>query len=71
MLNKKFLNTEAAAEFLGVKPCTLEAWRFRKKGPKYSKLGSRVMYAQQDLESWFASRSVHTVDTAPQLRSGT
>ncbi len=69
MPNKK-LNTEEAAAFLGVRPCTLEVWRCKKKGPKYSKLGSRVMYDQTDLETYFASRSVHTVDTAPQLRSG-
>ncbi len=70
MSNKK-LNTIEAAEFLGVKPNTLEVWRCQKKGPKYSKLGSRVMYDQQELEVWFASRSVHTLDTAPQLRSRT
>lgn len=69
MPNKK-LNTEEAAAFLGVRPCTLEVWRCKKKGPKYSKLGSRVMYDQTELETYFASRSVHTVDTAPQLRSG-
>ena len=69
MPNKK-LNTEEAAQFLGVKPCTLEVWRCKKKGPRYSKLGSRVMYDQEELEAYFASRAVHTKDTAPQLRSG-
>lgn len=66
MPNKK-LNTREAAEFLGVKPCTLELWRCRKKGPRYSKLGSRVMYDLSELEAWFASQSVHTIDTVPQL----
>ena len=69
MPNKK-LNTQEAAAFLGIKPCTLELWRCKKKGPRYSKLGSRVMYDQAELELWFASRSVHTTDSAPQLRSG-
>jgi len=68
-MSSKKLNTHEAAAFLGVKPCTLEVWRCKKRGPKYSKLGSRVMYDQQELETWFASRSVHTTDTAPQLRS--
>jgi predicted DNA-binding transcriptional regulator AlpA len=68
-MSSKKLNTEEAAAFLGVKPCTLEVWRCKKKGPKYAKLGSRVMYDQQELENWFASRSVHTIDSAPQLRS--
>jgi uncharacterized protein YjcR len=65
----KKLNTKEAAEFLGVKPNTLEVWRTKKKGPKYSKIGSRVLYDINDLEEYFTSRSVHTKDTAPQLRS--
>lgn len=65
----KKLSTDEAAEFLGVKPNTLEVWRTKKKGPKYSKIGSRVLYDINDLEEYFASRSVHTKDTAPQLRS--
>lgn len=68
MSGKKFSNDEAA-DFLGVKPNTLEVWRTKKKGPKYSKIGSRVLYDINDLEEYFASRSVHTRDTAPQLRS--
>ncbi len=69
-MSSKKLNTEEAAEFLGVKPCTLEVWRCKKKGPRYSKLGSRVMYDQAELEAYFTSRAIHTRDTAPQIRSG-
>ena len=69
MPSKKF-NTDEAAEFLGVKPNTLEVWRTKKKGPKYSKIGSRVLYDVNDLETYFTSRSVYTIDTAPQLRGG-
>ena len=69
MAGKKLSNDEAA-DFLGVKGNTLEVWRTKKKGPKYSKIGSRVLYDISDLEEFFASRSVHTKDTAPQLRSG-
>lgn len=42
-MSSKKLNTQEAAAYLGVKPCTLELWRCRKKGPRYFKLGSRVM----------------------------
>lgn len=66
----KKLNTEEAAVYLGIRPNTLEVWRTKKKGPKYSKIGSRVLYDINDLESYFISQSVHTVDTAPQLRGG-
>lgn len=65
----KKLTTKEAAEFLGVQPNTLEIWRCRKKGPKYSKIGSRVLYDINALEEYFASQNVHTIDTAPQTRS--
>ncbi len=67
MFTKK-LNTEESALFLGVKPNTLEVWRTHKKGPKYSKIGSRVLYDIHDLEEFFKGQIVHTRDTAPQLR---
>ncbi len=65
---KQKLNTAEAAAFFGVRPNTLEIWRCRKKGPKYSKIGSKVMYDIADLEDYFATQGVHTIDTAPQLR---
>ena len=67
-MTSKKLNTQEAAELLGVRPCTLERWRCKKRGPRYAKLGSRVMYDIRDLEEWFASSRLHTTDTAPQLR---
>ncbi len=68
MSGTKKLTPEEAAAFLGVKSSTLAAWRHKKKGPRYSKLGSKVMYDQDDLETWFFSCCVYTKDTAPQLR---
>ncbi len=70
MINKQKLNTEEAAAYLGIRPNTLEVWRTKKKGPKYSKIGSRVLYDLNDLETYFISQSIHTIDTAPQLRAG-
>lgn len=67
MSNK--LNTQQAAAYLGLKPCTLEAWRCRKRGPRYAKLGSRVMYDQDELEIWFAAQSVATVDSVRLRRN--
>ena len=68
MIPKQKLNTQEAAAYLGIQPNTLEVWRCKHKGPRYAKLGSRVMYDIEDLEDWFASRCVHTRDSAPQLR---
>lgn len=64
------LSPQEVSDLFKVKTCTLARWRCKKVGPRYAKLGSRVIYDLQDLEDWFASRRVHTKDSAPQLRKG-
>jgi len=49
------LTTEEAADYLRLKPSTLEAWRAKGKGPAYSTLGSRVIYTQSDLDTFVAA----------------
>ena len=46
------LDTPTAADRLGLKPATLETWRWSGKGPPFLKLGGRVRYRQQDLNRW-------------------
>ena len=60
------LRTPAAAEYLGVKPNTLEIWRHQRRGPKFYKVGRCVVYDRADLESFVQAHGVHTVDTAPK-----
>lgn len=50
------LTTPAAAEYLGLSPATLETKRSRGGGPVFSKLGRRVVYRREDLDSWVAER---------------
>lgn len=57
------LNTSQAAEYLGLKKGTLEVWRCHGRGPRYSKLGSRVVYSKEDLDLFVYSCKVQTVDT--------
>ncbi|SHN71577.1 helix-turn-helix transcriptional regulator [Desulfovibrio litoralis] len=59
----KKLNTIEAAEYLGVKRGTMEVWRSLGKGPRFSKLGTRVVYEIQDLDSFVSDRKVETCDT--------
>ena len=59
---RKLVNTKQAAEILGLKPNTLEIWRCHNKGPRYKKLGRRILYDLTDLEDFAASC---TVDTRP------
>lgn len=48
----RFLRTSEAARFLGLSARTLEKHRSYGTGPKYSKVGGRVIYAIDDLKAW-------------------
>jgi hypothetical protein len=52
-----FLRTEEPARFIGVSCRTLEKHRIYGTGPKYSKIGGRIIYAVTDLRDW-AERGV-------------
>jgi predicted DNA-binding transcriptional regulator AlpA len=47
-----FLRTQEAARFIGVSTRTLEKHRMYGTGPKYSKVGGRIVYAVCDLREW-------------------
>ena len=51
------LTTPEAAEYLGVRPCTLEAWRCRGGGPRFRKIGRAVRYGRNDLDEFIESRT--------------
>lgn len=53
------LRTEVeSAQFLGVKPTTLQIWRCTKRYPlPYIKVGRLVRYRQSDLEAFLTSRT--------------
>lgn len=49
----------AAAEILGLRnPKTLAAWRVRRQGPPYIKMGKAVRYDPTALRDWIAKRTV-------------
>jgi predicted DNA-binding transcriptional regulator AlpA len=48
----RFLRTPEAARFLGLSGRTLEKHRTYGTGPKYRKIGGRVVYALDDLKAW-------------------
>jgi predicted DNA-binding transcriptional regulator AlpA len=51
-LPPRFLRTPEAARFLGLSGRTLEKHRTYGTGPKYRKIGGRVIYALEDLQAW-------------------
>ena len=54
-----YLNPSKAAEFLGTSVQTLANWRARRQGPKYLKMGARLIrYRQDDLAAWMHTRII-------------
>jgi predicted DNA-binding transcriptional regulator AlpA len=67
-LPPRYLRTQEAARFLGLSERTLEKHRTYGTGPIYRKLGGRVVYSVEDLQSW-ADRGLVTSTSDP--RGGT
>ncbi len=53
----RFLNNAEAAAFLRLSPRTLEKRRMLGDGPRFRKVGRRVIYALDDLICWADARS--------------
>jgi predicted DNA-binding transcriptional regulator AlpA len=49
------LDQREASALLKLSERTLERLRHAGDGPRYSKLGRRILYRQADLETWIAS----------------
>ena len=54
-LPPRYLRTPEAARFVGLSIRTLEKHRIYGTGPRYAKLGGRVVYSLDDLQAWVAS----------------
>jgi predicted DNA-binding transcriptional regulator AlpA len=48
----RYLRTPEAGRYLGLSGRTLEKHRTYGTGPRYRKIGGRVVYALKDLEAW-------------------
>ncbi len=63
---KEYLNEEETGKLCRVTARTVQQWRWRKIGPAYIKLGSRiagkgkVLYDYDDVVAWLESQKVKT-----------
>jgi hypothetical protein len=48
----RHLNQEQLARRWNISPRTLERWRWLKQGPNYLKVGGRVLYRLDDIETY-------------------
>lgn len=60
----RYLRTSETARFLSLSPRTMEKHRLYGTGPRYRKLGGRVVYSIQDLQEW-ADQDIRTCSSDP------
>ncbi|MBU1980423.1 MAG: helix-turn-helix domain-containing protein [Gammaproteobacteria bacterium] len=56
-MKPQLIDTVKAAEYLDVKPNTLEGWRIQGKGPAYKKIGRLVRYTTDELNAYIDKQS--------------
>ena len=64
-----FMNTGAAAAYLGLSPRTLEGYRVNGAGPAFHRFGNRARYLRSDLDAWAAKRRATTTAAADRLKA--
>lgn len=57
-------DTEKAAEYTTLSKPTLDRLRVTGGGPKYAKVGSRVIYRRSDLDAWLESKIISSTSEA-------
>lgn len=60
--SKKALTPQECESVYGLNAGTLANMRVHKIGPRYIKLGKKVLYFSEDIEKWLAENIVHTRD---------
>ena len=55
----ELLNTDSAADLLGLSKSTLEHWRMVRKGPPFVRVGPRcIRYRRADLDAWLSQQLI-------------
>lgn len=68
--SKRMVSTREAAELFSLATGTLQNWRSLKRGPRYYKTGKAIRYKLDDLEKFFTSTPVLTMDSLPEGQHG-
>jgi hypothetical protein len=64
---KRYMSRGEAADYTGIAASTLNNLQTAGKGPLFSRIGGRVIYALEDLDAWIASFKVDPANKpAPQ-----
>lgn len=61
-------NVKQAADYLGLAKSTLDHYRTAGNGPRFIKLGRKVVYDSADLDRWLNEHKRSSTSDQPQLR---
>ena len=53
---RRLLSLADVAEFLGVPPATVYAWRYRREGPPALKIGRHLRFRLEEVEAWLETK---------------
>lgn len=62
---QRMLQTPQAADYCGLSSSTFEKLRLSGGGPRYVKLGRRVVYDPADLDAWLAENRRRSTSEKP------
>ena len=65
MAEKDWLAPKQACEMLGVSIRTLEYWRQTGYGPRFAKVGRKILYSRSAIEEWLASKGYGSTSEYP------
>ena len=62
MSQQVLLKPEQVAERLRLAVKTLQDWRYKRKGPPFTKIGKFAMYIEEHLEQWIEQQTLHPIE---------
>ncbi len=62
------ISTSEAAAMFSVASGTLCNWRSKLQGPRFYRINRKILYKVEDLEDFFTSTPVLTIDSLPERR---
>lgn len=65
-MQKQYLTEKEVSESTGISRSTLQHYRWKGLGPKFKKIGTKVLYSVKDLEEFFDSHP--TVQSTSQYQ---
>lgn len=68
-MDKTFFTPKSLAARWNVNCNTLSQWRWNGKGPRYLKMGSRILYHRQDIEVFETQRIRHSTSQAIEMNN--